>query len=139
MWHAGVASIRITTGAGSSVDGPGYGLLTLAYALLPDQDGLQVSLHIEVRKLGPEAEEALLRGRSMGKVEPVAGLFAFGFETQPSVRNGREGELVAYPSLVAHFGEPPGDYQIGPLLLDVVYGLVGMQLSYLVFKGEVCP
>jgi hypothetical protein len=75
----------------------------------------------------------------MGGVEPVAGFFAVGLETQPSVRNGREGELVAYSSLLAPFGEPPGDYQVGPSLLDAVYGLVGMQLSYLVFKGEVCP
>src|SRR5215208_1345170 len=68
--HAGVAGVRITTGAGFQVDGPGYGLLAPAYALLPDEDGYHVSLHVEVRVLGPEAEEALPRGRSMGKVKP---------------------------------------------------------------------
>src|SRR5918995_685366 len=137
--HAGVAGVGISAGARSPVDGPGYGLFAPAYALLPDEDGHQMSLLVEVGELGPEAEEALLRGRSMGKVDPIVRLLYFGLETQPSACNRREGERVAYSSLAISVFEASGDHQFCPALFDAVYGLVGMQLSYLVFEGEVCP
>src|SRR5215204_1493977 len=139
MRHAGVTGVGIAAGSCSPVDGPGYRLLAPPYALLPYEDGHHAPLHVEVRKLGPEAEKAFLRRGSMGKVDPIVRLLYFGLETQPSASNGREGERVAYSSLICTVGQPSGNDQVCPSLLDAVYGLVGIQLSYVVFEGEVGP
>src|SRR5215203_4933149 len=72
-------------------------------------------------------------------VEPIVGLRDFGLETQPSACNGRERERIADPFRVVVVGEPSCDHQIGSALLDAVYGLVGMQLCYLVLEGQMRP
>src|SRR5215203_3315767 len=137
--HAGVAGIGVAAGAGLPVGCPGHGLLAPAYALLPDEDGHEASLHVEVRELGPEAEEPLLRRRTVGKVDSVVRLPDLSFEREPPVGNRREGERIVDPLRIVCTYEPTGHQQRIVALLDPVYGLVGMWIGDFVFQGDVRP
>src|SRR5215203_1047900 len=137
--HAGVAGVGVAAGACLPVGGLGHGLLAPAYALFPDEDGNDASLHVEVRELGPEAEEALLRRRGVGEIDPVAGLPYLGLESEPPVANGRKGKRIVDALGIIRADEPAGDQQPVVALLDTVYGLVGMRVGNFVFHGDVRP
>src|SRR5918994_751416 len=109
--HAGVAGVGISAGSSLPVGCPGYGLLAPSYALLPDENGHYASLHVEVRELGPEAEEALFRRRSIGKVDPVVRLPNLGFEREHPVGNGSKGERIVDSLGIFRADEPAGDQQ----------------------------